>query len=342
MNYAIQYIFIALFISMASSNLAQAEPSPHANEQLEVTADPSKIAADAAEPSVDEPNAPKRLTLVLGGGGCRALAEIGILKVFAKNHIPINYIVGTSAGAIIGALYAANVPLEDIEQMAYSGKLQRAVTPNVTLSVLTYPFFRFLYLFIPKPYAGLTTSAKLEKFLHTKLPDDFKDLKIPFAAVATDLGSGNTCMISSGNLCKAVAASSALPLLVRPVTIDNLIFIDGGIKANLPTNCAQLTAADIMIAVPADSPIRNEQKRKFCSMRALGMRVADIMEAEIDKYRWKEADLVIYPKIDMPMFTTNEADIKRGIASGEDAANAALPRLQELLKKKKTIVKTKP
>lgn len=130
-------------------------------------------------------------------------------------------------------------------------------------------------------------------------------------------------------------ASSAIPILVRPVTIGDTLFIDGGIKANLPTKSAQFTAADIIIAVPVDAPIRIEKKSKFRSIRGLVLRVADIMEAEIDKHRWEEADLVIYPKIgDTPLFTKDQEIIKRTIAAGEEAATAALPRLNVLFNSK--------
>lgn len=315
---------------MGSNITVQAEPAPNAGEKLEITSQTSEIAGSTAEP-----HSACRITLVLGGGGCKALAEIGVLKVFAKNKIPINYIVGTSAGAIVGALYAGNVPLDDIEQMAYDGSLQRTMIPHLAKFIICLPFSKLIHLFGSKPYAGLSSGSQLEKFLHKRLPDNFSDLKIPFAAVATDLESGNTCMITSGDLCKAVLASSAMPILIRPVTIGDTIFIDGGIKANLPTKCAQLTAADIIIAVPADAPIRIEKKRKFRSMRALALRVTDIMEADIDKHRWEEADLIIYPKVgDTPPFTKDQKIIKNTITAGEAAATAALPRLQELLNSK--------
>ncbi len=323
-------VIILCLIFMGSSKAVQAEPAPHAGEKLEVTSEPADIAASTASPYSS-----RRITLVLGGGGCKALSEIGVLKVFEKNQVPINYIVGTSAGAIVGALYAGGVPLDDIEQMAYDGSLQATMTPHLARFIICLPFSKLFHLFGTKPYAGLSSGSQLEKFLRKRLPSDFSELKIPFAAIATDLESGNTCMISSGDLCKAVVASAAIPILIRPVTIGDTIYLDGGIKANLPTKSAQLTAADIIIAVPADAPIRIEKKKKFRSMRALALRVADIMEAEIDKHRWEEADLVIYAKVgDTPPFTKDKEIIKRTIAAGEEAATAALPRLKELFNSK--------
>ncbi len=324
-NRSAKSIILTLSVLLAGLHIGtQAKtPSPNANEKIEITTSP----IDNASPP--EGRLPK-ITLVLGGGGCKALAQIGVLKVFEQNHIPINYIVGTSAGAVIGALYAANKPLVDIEELAIDGKLQGAMNPNITFRLITLPLVKLIHL--GKIYAGLTSGAKLEKFLRKDLPEDFSNLKIPFAAVATDLESGNTCMITSGNLPKAVVASSAVPILVRPVTINSTIFIDGGIKANLPTNCAELTGADLIVAVPADTPIRPVKKRKFRSMRELTTRIIDIMEVEMDKHRWEKADLVIYPSIaDTPAITKDPQIIKDTISAGEAAATEALPRLRNLM-----------
>ncbi len=331
----LKYIVFILVLVCGSFNqhVLAKTPSPNSNEKIETTTSPMDNACPANS------KLPK-ITLVLGGGGCKALAEIGVLKVFEKNHIPINYIVGTSAGAIIGALYAADVPLTDIEELAITGKLQSAISPNVTLRVITLPLVKLIHF--GKIYAGLTSGATLEKFLRKELPNDFANLKIPFAAVATDLESGNTCMITSGDLCKSIVASSAVPVLVRPVTLNDTIFIDGGIKANLPTNCAQLTGADLIIAVPADSPIRTVQKREFRSLRALTMRVTDIMEVEIDKHRWEDADLVIYPDVaGTPAITKDPEIIRNTILAGEKAATEALPRLKNLIDTKASHLSTK-
>ena len=105
-------------------------------------------------------------------------------------------------------------------------------------------------------------------------------------------------MITTGDLCKAVVASSAIPPIVRPVTIGNTIFIDGGLKANLPTNCAQLTGAGIIMwlfrQMLQSGMWTNENLHQE---KALALRITDIIETEIDRYRWKEADLVIYPEV---------------------------------------------
>ena len=116
---------------------------------------------------------PPKVTIVLGGGGCKALAQIGVLEVFAENHIPVDYVVGTSVGAIIGALYAGGVPLPDIEQMFYDGTLQHALIPHMAPRIIIVILQKAFHLEGKKSYAGYTSGRNLEKFLHKRLPDDF-------------------------------------------------------------------------------------------------------------------------------------------------------------------------
>lgn len=284
--------------------------------------------------SVDETPPVKRpkVALALGGGGCKALAQIGVLKVFEANHIPIDCIVGTSAGAVIGGLYAGGVPLSEIEQMALDGSLQKAMMAHVVPRVIALPFKRLLHMCGKKPYGGLTDGSKLVKYLRKRMPADFSGMKIPFGAIATDLQTGETAMLSEGDPSIAILASSALPPMVRPVAIKDTIYIDGGLKANLPTHYAQATGADIVIAVPADAPIRHKDKQIFTSIRAVAGRVVDIMEAEIDKHRWKEAELVIYPEVaDTPGMTKDPAIVRKTIAAGESAATKELPHIKTML-----------
>lgn len=283
---------------------------------------------------VDETPPVKRpkVALALGGGGCKALAQVGVLKVFEANHIPIDCIVGTSAGAVIGGLYAGGVSLSEIEQMANDGSLQKAMMAHVVPRIIALPFKRLLHIWGKKPYGGLTDGSKLVKFLRKRMPADFSGMKIPFGAIATDLQTGESIMLAEGDPSKVILASSALPPMVRPVALNGTIYIDGGLKANLPTHYAQATGADVVIAVPVDAPIRHKDKQVFTSIRNVAGRVVDIIEAEIDKHRWKKAELVIYPEVaDTPGMTKDPAIVRKTIAAGESAATKELPRIKTLL-----------
>jgi NTE family protein len=326
MRYSSFRIFLILVIAI-SQILGQKEANCVAAETIEVNGAVPKVGSAAGD-------CPKhrKVALVLGGGGCKAAAQIGVLKVFEANQIPIDYIVGTSAGAIIGGLYAAGVPSKEIEQMFLDGSLQRAMAPHMLPRIIVIGLTKIFYLGRKKPYAGITNGSKLEKFMRRRMSGEFNSLKIPFAAVATDLETGRTCMLNEGDVCKAIVASSAVPPFVRPVTIGNTIYIDGGLRANLPTNCAQLTGAGIIIAVPADAPIVDMEKRKFTSLRKLTERVIDIMESELDSRRWQQANIVISPDVaGTPGITKDAKIIHQTITNGERAASAALPQIRLLL-----------
>jgi NTE family protein len=271
-----------------------------------------------------------RITLALGGGGCKSIADIGVLRAFERNHIPIDFIVGTSAGATIGALYASGVSVDEIEKLVVSGELQHAMVPSIAPRIIFSPLWKLLRIFQPPRYAGITNGQRLVKFLRKHLPSTFSETKIPFAAVATDLESGDTVMITSGNLCQSVLASAALPPLVRPVELDGRLFADGGIKDNLPANCAQLTKADLIISVLSDAPIRHIDKHEFTKLNVLAARVTDIMEAAIDRQHLKDTDVLIFPSVgDTPMMTRDPDVVRRTITRGEEAATKLVPVIKQ-------------
>ena len=292
---------------------------------------PDVVKVDGPPPTdVTKVAARPRITLALGGGGCKSIADIGVLRVFEQNHIPIDFIVGTSAGATIGALYASGVSVDEIEKLVVSGELQRAMVPSIAPRIILSPLWKLLRIFQPPHYAGITNGHRLVKFLQKHLPEKFSETKIPFAAVATDLESGDTVMITSGNLCEAVLASAALPPLVRPVELDGRLFADGGIKANLPANCAQLTKADLIVSVLSDAPIKHIPKQEFTKLNVLASRVTDIMEAAIDKQHVKETDVLIFPSVgDTPMMTKDPDVVKRTILRGAEAATKLVPAIKQ-------------
>ncbi len=317
-------LLLLLCTSLLAVPGATAEPagfSPRADVVKVDGPQPTDVTKVAARP---------RITLALGGGGCKSIADIGVLRVFERNHIPIDFIVGTSAGATIGALYASGVSVDEIEKLVVSGQLQHAMVPSIAPRIILSPLWKLLRIFKPPRYAGITNGHRLVKYLQKRLPEKFSETKIPFAAVATDLESGDTVMITSGNLCLGVLASAALPPLVRPVEMDGRLFADGGIKANLPANCAQLTKADLIVAVLSDAPIRHIPKQEFTSLNVLASRVTDIMEAAIDRQHVKETDVLIFPSVaDTPMMTKDPDVVRQTILRGEEAATKLVPVIKQ-------------
>lgn len=307
-----------------------APPVESINRSAENLSPPAVVSADCKENFCEKR---PHLILAFGGGGCKAIAQIGVLRSLEKHHIPIDGIVGTSMGATIGALYCAGIPLNEIENLFVEGKVQKAMLSHIVLKVMAKPMTSIAYFVVPKPYAGLVSGNALLHLLEKKLPPSFTDLKKPFAAVTTNLTDGQTCVLGEGNLPKAVLASNAVPPVYRPVLIDGKLYIDGGLKANLPSNIAQRMGADIVISVVVDKAVTPESNEKFKSIKAIVARTTDIMLAEADKQHAKSSDILIYPNVDnVKMITRNTNIIEEGIAAGEKAADEVCTQIsRELL-----------
>jgi len=176
---------------------------------------------------------PPAIGLALSGGAVRGIAHIAVLEVLEEEGIPIHSIAGTSAGSIIGALYAAGMPLSQIKRI-----------------LLTAKWKDVLKLTIPKK--GLISSEGIYRFMDEILPvKKFSGLLIPFAAVATDLHTGEKVSIMSGSVAKAVQASCSLPVIFTPTEISKKKpLIDGGVASQIPVRTVrEELGAKVVIAV---------------------------------------------------------------------------------------------
>lgn len=175
---------------------------------------------------------PPAIGLALSGGAVRGIAHIAVLEVLEEEGIPIRAIAGTSAGSIVGALYAAGMPLSQIKRI-----------------LLTAKWKDVLKLTIPKK--GLISSEGIYRFMDDILPvKKFSGLLIPFSAVATDLHTGEKVSIMSGSIAKAVQASCSLPVIFTPTEINKKPLIDGGVASQIPVRTVrEELGAKIVIAV---------------------------------------------------------------------------------------------
>lgn len=176
----------------------------------------------------------KKIGLVLGGGGARGLAHIGVLKVFEKHKIPVNIIAGTSIGSLIGAFYASGIPPENIEEIATNldAKLiHKLFQPTLSKS-------------------GFINGENIKEFLSQLIKKEkIEDLNITYAAVAIDILSGNEAVFRSGSLIEAVRASISIPVLFTPVCYEKKFLVDGGLLNPVPVDVAEQMGADFIIAV---------------------------------------------------------------------------------------------
>ena len=221
-----------------------------------------------------------RIGLVLSGGAARGIAHVGVLRALEEHTIPIDVIAGASAGALVGGAYAAGVPVAQLEALAR--QLRWRQMGRMTVS-----------------RRGIQTNAPLEDFLRRHLPvTRFEEMKIPFAALATDLRLGTPVVLSgSGDVPRAIRASCCVPGWYVPVMNDDgRQLVDGGLVAGLPIRYARQLGADLVIAVDV-----NAEGAKFIDSprTVVGVLVQAIVAVEriVTNQQSRDADLLIVPKV---------------------------------------------
>lgn len=255
-----------------------------------------------------------KIGLVLGGGGARGAAHIGVLKVLEKHNIPISYIAGTSMGAVVGGFYASGMSVNEIEHAIIANDWQPLFQDRPPRADRSFRRKNddngFLVdfdmgvnkdgLIFPK---GLVQGQNLELALKRyTLPvatiDDFDQLPIPFRAMATDLESGEAVAIKSGDLATAIRASMSLPGIFKPVQIDGRVLADGGIVNNLPIQIVRDMGADILIVVDVGFPLREAgslDSALAVSRQMLTIMIINRTREQIMKL--KEQDVLISPEL---------------------------------------------
>jgi NTE family protein len=223
----------------------------------------------AADAAPGAPGARPRIGLVLGGGGAKGGAHIGVLKVLEEMRVPVDCIVGTSMGAIVGAAYAAGLPANQLAEVVSAVNWRDVLK---TAPREEYPVRRKGLDFIftngfevgvkdgdlAMPGSFLPTQQIEELFRRivsrARQTSDFNKLPIPFRAVATDLESGEVMVFDHGDLAVAMRASMAVPGIFSPVDYNGRLYVDGMLVRNLPVDVARKLCADVVIAVPVGNP----------------------------------------------------------------------------------------
>lgn len=260
----------------------------------------------------------KKIGLALGSGGPRGLAHIGVIKVLVENNIPIDFIAGSSVGALVGGLYAYFGDIAKVEE--YFTKLSY----KDMMEIFSDP--RFAH--------GVFKGEKAIKFLRKCIGDaKIENLEIPFSAVATDINTGDVIDMDRGDLALAIRASASLPVFFRPVKIGRRYLVDGGNVMPVPVGIVEEMGADIVIAVDLDQCYVS-QKNSFkdvekASMTQIAEKALDILQYSLAKENTRNADIIIAPDVYDIGWTrfVNGGDI---IAEGEKAARKML----ELIKQK--------
>lgn len=255
-----------------------------------------------------------RIGLALSGGGSRAGAHIGVLRALESQRIPVDYIAGTSAGAIIGSLYASGMHPDEVERAVAGIDWVEILDDQPSRRDLPYrrKLDSFNYLVKYRPGfkggdiaipTGLIEGQDVVSFLRRQYGDaaavtDFDSLPIPIRVVATDLETGEAVVIREGDLARAVRASMSIPLLFTPIDYDGRILIDGGPANNLPVDVVRRMGADIVIAVDITSPLMRSDE--LDSALAVADQLTNMLtqrNVQAQRRGLTEADVLIVPDV---------------------------------------------
>ena len=270
-------------------------------------------------PPVAELPRPK-IALVLGGGAARGFAHVGVIRALEQEKIPIDMVIGTSVGSLIGAIYASDQNSFELEWTAFT--LERdTIFDYAIMSAFTS--------------MGPVNGDKLEEFVKAKVPIvNIENLKLPFAAVATDLNRGTRVVLDHGPVARAVRASSAIPGVFNPVEHQGRLLVDGGVVDNIPISVARGKGADIVIAVDIGENVTNYN---ITNLIDVVLQAVTIMSSENVKYTKKDADVLILPGVgDVGMldFTQKKRCMQAGIAATQKAMPEIRKKIEEWVKKK--------
>ncbi len=244
---------------------------------------------------VRKPGTRPTVGLALGSGSVRGAAHVGVMKVFEDEQIPIDLITGSSVGSFIGALYAGGQPISAFER----------VLPTVRwgqLVELTMP---------PKAFVH---NRRMIRFVESYIgPVDFRDLRIPFAAVAADAATGEAYILNSGRVSEAICASTAIPGVMQPVQYRDRLLIDGGVVHPVPVLLAKAMGADLVIAI--DLSTTSYAKRSPSSFVASILNTIEIMSDNILREELQLADVVLNPRLETQelTFKASAAFIRKGV-----------------------------
>ncbi len=262
----------------------------------------------ATSVTAEEAQERPKVGLALAGGGAKGVAHVGVLRVLEELNVPIDYIGGTSMGAIIGGLYASGMSAEELEEVLLEIDWADTLEDQTARKDLAFRrkeeqrrYLMGLELGIKKSGivwpTGLKTGQKLYFMLQTlTLPvadvHDFDELPTPFRAVATDIHTGNAVVLDQGNLATALRASMAIPTVFTPVALDGRLLVDGGLSNNVPVDVVRDMGADIVIAVDVGAPLSDRQIESMIQVYAQTMRFLTRRNMEP---QLAAADLVITP-----------------------------------------------
>ena len=253
-----------------------------------------------------------KIALVLSGGGALGFAHVGVIDVLQQYGVPIDLIVGTSMGAIVGGAVACGRTCKEIEETAEKMRTNQLFDLNI-------------------PIKGVFSGKGVMKFLNKEIPNiDMKDTSIPFICNAVDLVSCREIVFKDGNIIDNIRASMSVPGIFAPVTMGDMVLVDGGVINNMGTDIAKREGADIIIAV--DVVTKTDLPKNVENMLDTVMQSVLIMQKELQANKRKHHHVLIQPKLGERKQTNYHGDIcKETIELGRIAALKKIIKIKELI-----------
>jgi NTE family protein len=250
---------------------------------------------------------PVRIGIALGGGAAKGFAHIGVIKMLEANGFAPAVVSGTSAGSVVGALYASGMNAFEMQEKAVA--LDEAKIRDLQLSS-----------------GGLVLGQKLEDYVNEQVRrKPLEQMAKPFVVVATRLEDGERTVFARGNTGQAVRASSSVPGVFQPVTIGKYHFVDGGIVSPVPVDAARQLGAEIVIAVDISNKARGQTPGNM--LGALNQSIA-IMGQKLGQAELARADVIIRPQV-LDIGAADFSQRTNAIVEGEKAALAVMPQIRE-------------
>jgi NTE family protein len=265
----------------------------------------SRLSPNKAADIIERP----KVGLALGGGFARGIAHIGVLRVLEQHRIPVDFISGTSVGALVAATYASGAPLDEMERHGSITKF--GDFGRWTLSRM-----------------GMASNERLEEYLHRfTSARTFADMKIPLCIVATDLIAGESVHFRDGEIGPALRASCAYPGLFLPVEYRNRFLVDGFLTETVPAPAVKKMGADVVISVHLEPGLLDSKPRNTIEVISRSFSILQIAATQ----SWRAAtDVLIEPDVHHILWD-EFAKTPQLVAAGEQATLAALPRIQAAL-----------
>jgi NTE family protein len=301
----------------------------------------------APEPEPHVAGGRPSIGLVLSGGGARGGAHIGVIKALQELRVPIDQIVGTSIGAVVGGFYVSGMSVEDMEKLVDSVEWEAAFLNVTPRRLKSFRRKRDDDLFLVDQKPGLNNGEfelpigfvqgqvidmiLSRETLRASETDDFDRLALPFRAVASDLATGDAVVLRSGSLARALRASMSIPAALAPIEIDGRLLVDGGIAMNLPVEVAQAMDADVLIAVDISTPLLTRET--LVSVLDVTTQLTNLLTrngVQEQKDKLGPQDFVIEPVFTQELSSVNFARMKDTIQTGYDAVMSRRAELERL------------